>query len=150
MIPLHHAPLGGEVTGIPIESNRFEATDAFWGHGAVHAGLVSLVLASLVLAPCDQGRLFLGHLRGDVAMAVRHGKCLQGLKVVGPGGLVAIPHKSNLREDILTSITQGRVLSILLEAVLIALPVETRGERTQKSVSWYTRQTSITFKYSLL
>jgi hypothetical protein len=59
-------------------------------------------------------------------MSICHCKCLQGLEVIGPCRLMAVPNKTNLGEPLLSGIAQGRMLSNLFETELISLSVQSR------------------------
>lgn len=75
-----------------------------------------------MLAPYGQGRIL--PVARDVAMPLRHSKCLQSLKTLVPCGAVAIPYEADAAKELLAVVTQSGVAAQLLEFVLVSLPEE--------------------------
>jgi len=114
-----------ESTGIPVEVQGVQEIDPFWFHCRRRSRLVDLVLLSLVLDPVGQRRVV--KVGGNVAMAVRHVKNLQGLVPFQPLGPVGVPDKTGVGEHFLAVLAQCGMQALFLALALVALLADPLG-----------------------
>lgn len=109
------------IASVPFKSKHIQSLDSVHGNVAGKSSVEKFVLPSLALYP--GGKWDIGRIGGrNVAVSGFTEIVCELREAFGPGGRVGVPYESNGIELNNAGISHCRLLSLLLELVLIALP----------------------------